>query len=460
MVSGQEALKNCHGLFVEQNPEIGNEGFYVKFEGVNGDLGMRLSRHPYNYLHYLFVEKIESTGLAKEWNERIAKRKGRNPNVNNQIVVGDQLVAIFDKGKLVKNFPDDAFLSNHLSQHPAGEITLLLAHHSPPTGWDECRYFYCPKPCADGFCTVKPRTYRLYDPQANRVVFIARETSSKCARTTCCCPHNSAVIQIFDADESGLEKSNLVFEVEKPSRCYGYFACCGVCQPEMTIYKGTVDQGQKAGSVKTSLCGGCFSPTADLLSATGFKYTQIKGSMCRGSLTPGWCEEKCCKEPVFTIMNNNQATIGRKKIEHSSFMGTSFFPEKQEMTLRWQKLTAKQKKDHVDTKSVPCCQSCCSCCTCCPWPPPVDSKIMHIDFGQQEELEQKATVLATFFMLDQQFNAQAQEDAQWFEGCKCCDTYCCGCRIGYGCCLCWDSDGCVVHAVVWLAICVCALCKA
>lgn len=66
------------------------------------------------------------------WNALMAKEvDGRFPNVKNQIVCGDQVLALFEKGRLVEIPMNHQNFVKYVSTHTGGKITLQLAHLPP-----------------------------------------------------------------------------------------------------------------------------------------------------------------------------------------------------------------------------------------------------------------------------------------------------------------------------------------
>lgn len=228
----------------------------------------------------------------------------------------------------------------------------------------------------NGMCETRNR-YKIMDAKTGRVVFIAEEESEDCQRC-CCAPNHEARVKIYFSHD-GLSRQALAFEVFKPFKCVGCFSCCDFCQPEVTMYKGGMEQNQVVGSVKMPVCGGCLKPVFDMNDGKGTKFAELTGPTC--------CVGSCC-DSKFQVEKGGQptaSTIEKKGVSDLQSAATQTF---------------------------------------------TDATNFSLNFQAGATPEEKATLLAGLFMLDFEFF----EDDGAFKcegnGCsvKLCDLFCCGCK--------------------------------
>ena len=158
---------------------------------------------------------------------------------------------------------------------------------------------------ASGGCCEQENTYRIYGDQGwekgDAPLLVAMEQSGDCDRV-CCKPHNNLLLHV-NAGDTG---ETLITLERKGIKCGSDcgpkpLLCCCICNEgcaeELTVHEGNV-QGE-AGNInpatrlslirQPSPLGGCFTPTLEVLNASGALDAKVTGPCCFG----GW-SEICC----------------------------------------------------------------------------------------------------------------------------------------------------------------------
>ena len=157
---------------------------------------------------------------------------------------------------------------------------------------------------ASGGCCEQENRYRIYGGQGwergEAALFVAEEQSGDCDRV-CCKPHNNLLLHINarDTDETliTLERKGMKCCCDGPRQCLFCPVLGESCAEEMIVHEGGVqgEPGNINPATKLSLIrqpvplGGCFTPTLEVLDASGALDAKATGPCCFG----GW-SEICC----------------------------------------------------------------------------------------------------------------------------------------------------------------------
>lgn len=150
-----------------------------------------------------------------------------------------------------------------------------------------------------GMCE-KANKYKLYDQTSGKKLYTAKEKSN-CFGRMCCAPNHSAVLKIKEDD------GPVAYTAYKPFAFTCCCAICGICQPEIQVYKGEWDPdkpdegGELLGTAKAPTCGGVVTPKLDIFDKDHAPTGSMTGPMC--------CIGSCC-DTKFTYKNTKDEEKG------------------------------------------------------------------------------------------------------------------------------------------------------